>query len=88
MSEASEKQLLRQLKLLNFWITTFGVLLLIALSIIGFFLFQTVMFVKATGDRISSFQSQASEQLDVKQRVCEGTGAFSAFVRDNTEACR
>lgn len=88
MSEASEKLLVRQLKILNFWVTTFGVLMLVSLGIIGFFLLQTVIFIKAAGDKISSFQSQTSEQLDVKKRVCEGTGAFSSFIRDSTDACQ
>lgn len=86
MDKDVEKQLVRQLKILNFWITTFGVLMLLALGLIGFFLYQTVMFVKSTGDRITSLQQTTTKKLDVKKQVCGGSDAFSNFVR-STGAC-
>ena len=86
MNEQIEKQLVRQLKILNFWITTFGVLLLAALGIIGFFLYQTAMFVKNTSDKITTIQQQTTQQLDVKSKVCGGNDAFSSFVK-STGAC-
>lgn len=87
MDTSIEKQLVRQLKILNFWITTFGVLMLLALGIIGFFLFQTVMFVKSTSDKLTTFQQTTTEKLDVKKQVCSGTDAFSSFVK-STGACQ
>ncbi len=87
MDNTIEKQLVRQLKILNFWITTFGVLMLLALGIIGFFLFQTVMFVKSTSDKLTTFQQTTTEKLDVKKQFCDGTDAFSNFVR-STGACQ
>ncbi len=86
MNEQVEKQLVRQLKILNFWITTFGILLLLALGIIGFFLYQTAMFVKNTSDKITTIQQQTTQQLDIKSKVCEGSDAFSSFVK-STGAC-
>lgn len=87
MDSSIEKQLVRQLKILNFWITTFGILMLLALGIIGFFLFQTVMFVKSTSDKLTTFQQTTTEKLDVKKQVCDGTDAFSSFVK-STGACQ
>lgn len=87
MDRSVEAQLVRQLKILNFWITTFGVLMLLALGIIGFFLYQTVMFVKTTSDKITTFQQTTVEKLDVKSQVCGGTDAFSNFVK-STGACQ
>lgn len=81
MNEDLQRQLVRQLKILNFWITTFGVLFLIALGIIGFFLFQTVMFIKSTNDSIQNLKQSTTERLDVKKQVCDGDDAFSKFVR-------
>ena len=86
MNEQIEKQLVRQLKILNTWITIFGTLFLLALGIIGYFMFQTVMFVRDAGDKISSFQQSTTEKLDVKKQVCDGTDAFANFVR-GTGAC-
>lgn len=86
MDKDIERQLVKQLKILNFWITTFGILMLIALGIIGFFLFQTVMFVKSTSDNITDFQQTTTQKLDVKSQVCDGNDAFSNFVK-STGAC-
>jgi hypothetical protein len=88
MNDEIERKLLRQLKLLNFWISTFGVLLLVTLGIIGFLMFQAVMFMKSTGDKITNFQETTTEKLDVKSQVCNGTDSFSAFIKSNTDACR
>lgn len=87
MDKEVEKQLVKQLKILNFWITTFGVLMLLALGAIGFFLYQTVMFVKTTGDKITSIQQTTVEKLDVKKQVCSGTDSFSQFVK-STGSCQ
>ena len=81
MNEQLEKQLIRQLKILNFWITTFGVLLLSTLVIIGFFLFQAVSFVRSTNDSIQQFKQTTTEKLDVKASICGGTDSFSSIVR-------
>lgn len=78
-----EQQLLRQLKILNFWITTFGVLLLLALGIIGFFLYQTAMFVKKTSDNVNDFKQSTSQNLDVKSQVCKEGDALGDFLKSN-----
>ena len=81
MNDQLQKQLIRQLKLLNFWITTFGITMLIALAIIGYFLFQTVMFVKSTSDNLQSVKQQTTDTLNVNKQVCDGNGALSNYVK-------
>ena len=78
-----QKQLVRQLRLLNFWITTFGVLLLLALGVIGFLLYQTVMFVKTTSDSIANIKQQTSQTLDIKSQACSGNDAFANLLRSS-----
>jgi CHASE3 domain sensor protein len=87
MNDQLQKQLIRQLKLLNFWITTFGITMLIALAIIGYFLFQTVMFVKSTSDNLQSVKQQTTDTLNVNKQVCDGNGALSNYVKNNTNFC-
>lgn len=86
MNEQLERQLVRQLKILNFWITTFGVLFLLVLGVIGFFLLQAVMFIRTTNDSIQHFTQQTGETLDIKKKTCSGSDAFSNFVK-STGAC-
>ena len=78
-----EEKLLKQLKILNFWITTFGVLLLVALGIIGFFMYQTAMFVKSTSDNFSNFQESTSQKLDVKTQMCQGNDQVSQLLKSS-----
>lgn len=88
MDTQLQRQLIRQLKLLNFWITTFGVLFLTILAIILYLLFQTIVFVRDTGEKIQQAQAKVSDTVDVKKQVCEGEGSFSNFIRGSTDACK
>lgn len=78
-----EQQLLRQLKILNFWITTFGILLLIGLSVIGFFLYQTAMFVKNTSDNVNDFKQSTSQNLDVKTQLCGSNDQLAQLLKSS-----
>ena len=83
MESSVEKQLLKQLKILNFWITTFGVLFLLVLGIIGFFMYQTAMFVRDTSQRVSNFQQSTTESIDVKSQVCNKDDSLAQFLKSN-----
>ena len=80
MDEKLQKQLIRQMKILNFWITTLGISLLIALAVVGFFLWQVVSAVQTAATRIETFQTETREQLNVKKQLCEGDGAVSRYL--------
>lgn len=87
MNEELTKQLVRQLKILNFWIATFGVLMLVSLGIIGFLLFQVITFVRESSQNVTNSIESAQQRLDLKQQACEGTDSFSKFLRNQTSAC-
>lgn len=87
MDENFQRQLIRQLKILNFWITTMGILLLAALAIIGFLLFQVITFIRETGSQVQQLQQNTSEQFDVQQRACKDDGAFGDFLRRQGDIC-
>jgi hypothetical protein len=88
MNEQLQKQLIRQLKLLNFWITVFGTLVLVGLAIIGYFLFQTAMFVKQQSDNLQSLKQTTSDTLNVNKQVCQGSSSLSDYVKNNTNFCK
>ncbi len=87
MSESLETQLVRQLKVLNFWVSLFGILILLALGMTGYSVFKMVTYIKDTTDKVTTIQQQTTEKLDVKKQVCDGTDAFANFVR-STGACQ
>jgi|JI102314A2RNA_FD_contig_31_3747685_length_383_multi_1_in_0_out_0_1 uncharacterized membrane protein YciS (DUF1049 family) len=70
MDEQVARQLTRQLKVINFWITFFGTIIVVTLLILGFFIFKMVMFVRSTEEKITKIQTQTSQTLNVKNDIC------------------
>jgi len=84
MDEQVARQLTRQLKIINFWITFFGSIIVITLLIMGFFIFKMVTFVRSTEQKITNFQTQTSETLNVKDDVCKsGLLSGSTYCKNN-----
>jgi hypothetical protein len=71
MDDQIAKQLIRQLKLLNFWITFFGTIFLVGMILMGFLLVKVGTFVKDSGDKLTKIQTQTTETLDVKSDLCK-----------------
>ena len=70
MDEAVAKQLTRQLKIMNFWITFFGSIIVILMLVIGFFTYKTVVFVRTTQQKITEIQTKTTDTLNVKDDLC------------------
>jgi len=87
MNEQLAKQLIRQIKILNFWVTLFGSLFLITLIIAGFLLWQLVSFINQTNEKLDAIKSQTTDSLNIKKQTCEADNSFSDFIKNNTRAC-
>jgi hypothetical protein len=79
MDDLLQKQLLRQLKLLNFWITFFGVLFLVSMAILGILLFKVFTYVHHTTDQITNLQQKTEQSLNVKSQIC-GSSSVSKYL--------
>ncbi len=86
MDDRLLRQLVRQLRLLNIWISIFGVLILAALVTLGYFVFKIVIFVNDTNTKIDTITTQTKETLDVKGHVCKSDNV-GGFLRDKTGVC-
>lgn len=73
MDDQVAKQLTRQLKIMNFWITFFGSIIVILMLIIGFFTYKTVVFVRNTQQKITEIQTKTTETLNVKDDICSSS---------------
>jgi|GEM_PF-975992 len=82
------KQLIRQLKILNFWITFLGSIIVVALIVLAFLLWQVIGFVRETNERIESIKSNTTDSLNVKKQVCDGDGNISGYIKDTTDICQ
>ena len=86
MNEDLQKQLIRQMKILNFWITFFGTLGIIALVVLAIIAWQLVSFIGETNNRIDSVRQQISESTDLRGQACSEGSSLRKFL-DNTGAC-
>jgi hypothetical protein len=87
MDEVLLRQLVRQLKLINFWITTFGVLFLVALAIMGVLLFKAITFLHDASNKLTNAQQSISHSLDIKQQACSNK-SVSSFLSKNSDVCK
>lgn len=87
MNENTQKQLVRQLKIINFWISFFGTIVIIVMLVVAFLVFKVVTFVGETNARIDNIKTSVSEELNAKKKLCEGEGAVSNIVKERTNFC-
>lgn len=73
MNEQLTRQLVRQLKIINFWITLFGSIIVISLLVLGYLVFKVVTFVRNTEQRVSDLQQKTSQTLNVKDDLCKNS---------------
>jgi hypothetical protein len=81
------KQLVRQMKILNFWITVFGTLMLTALVITGLLVWQLVSFVNTTNQRLDNIRATTLDSLNVSKKTCDSSGELGSWLRDHTGLC-
>ncbi|MFZ1249169.1 MAG: hypothetical protein WAQ24_02510 [Candidatus Saccharimonadales bacterium] len=73
MDEALVKQLTKQLKIINFWITLFGSLIVATLLVLGFLVFKVVTFVQSTEQKVTDLRNKTSQTLNVKDDLCKNS---------------
>ena len=73
MEEAVAKQLTRQLKIINFWISLFGSIIVIVLLILGFLVFKMVTFVQSTEQKVTDLRNKTAQTLNVKDDLCKNS---------------
>jgi cytoskeletal protein RodZ len=81
------KQLVRQLKIMNFWISMFGTMILVVLIILGALVWKVVSFVNDTNKKIETLTSQTKETLDVKSKLCDSE-KLGNLLTDRTSLCK
>jgi hypothetical protein len=86
MDDILLKQLVRQLRVLNIWISIFGTLILTMLIILGILVFKVVTFVNDTNKKVDNFTSQTRRTLDVKQQACSSQ-SIGGVLKDKTNIC-
>lgn len=87
MDEILLKQLIRQLKIMNFWISVYGALILVVLAVMGYMVYRVVTFVNDTNKKIDSITTQTKESLDFKSKVCN-SDSIGELLTNQTDICK
>ncbi len=88
MDEKLQRQLVRQLKIINFWISFYGIIMIAILGFLLYMIIQMVTFVQDTNKRIESLKTNVTDSVNVQKQACEGTGGFSDLIRSQTNLCK
>ncbi len=83
MDELLLKQLTKQLKLLNFWITLFGTLFLIGFIILGVLVYKIVTFTQNTSAKFDRLQQKTEQTLNVQKKLCDSKNVGSLLQRQS-----
>lgn len=73
MDDSIGRQLVRQLRIINFWITFFGVIFVVALVLFGVVIYKTYTYAHHAEQQISAIQTQASSALNFQKQVCDNS---------------
>ena len=82
VNEELTRQLVRQLKIINFWITLFGSLIVMTLLVLGFLVFKVFTFVHSTEQKVTDLRNKTTQTLHVKDDLCKNS------VLGNTGYCK
>jgi predicted PurR-regulated permease PerM len=69
MDEALIKQLTRQLRLLNIWITFFGIMFLVGFIVIGVLIYKVVTLTHDVSNKFDSVQQKTEQTLNLQKQI-------------------
>lgn len=75
MDEKLIKALTRQMRILNFWVTIYGTIILIVLIFLSVTLFRVVSYVNNLNKKVES-------SLDVKTKICSNDSGLANILQD------
>lgn len=88
MNDATTKQLIRQLKIMNTWMMIFGTAVLLCLVITGYMVWRVVTFTNRMEREVSELRTNVTEQLDVREQICSSDNTVTGVVTDLTNFCK
>lgn len=75
MDEKLIKALTRQMRILNFWVTIYGTIILVVLIFLSVTLFRVVSYVNNLNKKVES-------SLDVKTKICSNDSSLANILQD------
>lgn len=86
MDEVLIRKLRRQIRLLNFLLSFFGILVVAGFVVTGILLFKLLTFTHNATSKLDNLQQQASSSLNVKQQLCSNN-SVSPLLKSESGLC-
>jgi hypothetical protein len=86
MDEQLLRKVSRQLRFIQITLGFFGALILLTLAATGYMIYKVVTFTNNIENRITNFQTETRETLDIKKQLCESK-TLTSFL-DRTDYCK
>lgn len=83
MDEVLARKLLRQIKLLNFFLVFFAAIFLVVFAVAGVFAYKAVQEVRDARESITSVR----ESVQVKNQLCDSSSSLAALLQEQTDVC-
>ncbi|MDB5169927.1 MAG: hypothetical protein JWN82_323 [Candidatus Saccharibacteria bacterium] len=87
MDEALIRKLSRQVKVLNFFLVFFSVIFIAVLAVTGLVAYRALQEVRDAKNTLTSLQSQAGENLNVKNDLCDSSGTLGSLLKSQSDVC-
>lgn len=81
------KKLARHIRILNYLLAFFGLLIITGLVIIGFLLYQIITFAQNINQRIENTTNQLDVRGDAQKQICTDK-RLGEFLKQNSDICR
>ena len=88
MDDKLARQLVRQLKIINFWISFYGIIMIAIMGFLLYMIIQMVMFVQDTNKRIEQIRTDAADSLNVQKKSCGDGSPLADWLKNNTDICK
>lgn len=86
MDELLIRQLTRQLRILNIWLTFLGVIFIVGFVILGILIYKVLSFTHDVSNKFTSLQ-KTEQSLNIQKQACSNS-SISSFLQKNTSICK
>ena len=81
------RSLTRQLRTIKLMLGFFFVLFVVVIAMLGYMTYKVITFTNDVTTKITNFQNQTTESLNVKKQICDNK-TFRSFLDDKSEVCK
>lgn len=73
---------------MNFWISFYGVIMIVIMGVLLYLIVQMVTFIQDTNKRLEQFKTDTTNSLNVQKKTCEAENSVASWLKANTDICK